>query len=260
MKKLPAKSSALSLAVVYVLLLMVLNSRVFGLIIPKNTCTCLCDKRHFAMWNQSYSQSSGGITGHKAVTSKKSTLQILPCTVSQLLSASEVSSDTFAICDWELNQDCAQITFVSPGTYVKVTGSLHNFHGQRSLLAMNIRFIEDLNELTSHMLEVVQAHMQIFGKMVDVNMNTTVASLSGRWADGHPKGILANGLSTTQKQVLHVIRKFSLRDIGISFDDLKLQLYNLRMTDVRSSLAFLKNEGHIFNTIDEHHFKSTEHE
>nr|XP_020462080.1 replication protein A 32 kDa subunit-like isoform X2 [Monopterus albus] len=239
MKKLPAKSSALSLAVVYVLLLMVLNSRVFGLIIPKNTCTCLCDKRHFAMWNQSYSQSSGGITGHKAVTSKKSTLQILPCTVSQLLSASEVSSDTFAICDWELNQvsvvgvirefspctanirysvddmtgpplnvkqwvtseDCAQITFVSPGTYVKVTGSLHNFHGQRSLLAMNIRFIEDLNELTSHMLEVVQAHMQIFGKMVDVNMNTTVASLSGRWADGHPKGILANGLSTTQKQI-----------------------------------------------------------
>lgn len=38
------------------------------------------------------------------VSPQRATLQILPCTVSQLLSAPQVSNDTFAICDWELNQ------------------------------------------------------------------------------------------------------------------------------------------------------------
>ncbi|KAK2830039.1 hypothetical protein Q5P01_017970 [Channa striata] len=193
------------------------------------------------MWNQAASQSSGGVSSHKASISKKATLQILPCTVSQLLSASQVSSDTFAICDWEVNQvsvlgvirgfspcrtniqycvddmtgpplnvkqwidreECAR-TFASPGTYVKVTGSLRNFSGQRSLLAVNIRCIKDLNEITSHMLEVVQAHMQLFGKIFDVNMNTIVSSLPRSYAGGRLKGTSPNGLTTIQDQKLHL--------------------------------------------------------
>ncbi|XP_022613008.1 replication protein A 32 kDa subunit-like [Seriola dumerili] len=153
------------------------------------------------MWNQACSPSSARKSGHKAGKSKKAALQILPCTVSQLLSASPVSSDAFAICDWELNQvsvvgvirglspfvtnvqyavddmtgprlnvkqwvsaeDGAVMTFASLGTYVKVIGNLRNFSGQRSLLAVNIRCIDDPNEITSHMLEVVQAHMELFG-------------------------------------------------------------------------------------------------
>lgn len=40
--------------------------------------------------------------------------------------------------------------------------------GERSLLAMNIHCIKDLNEITSHMLEVVHAHMQLFGKVQEL--------------------------------------------------------------------------------------------
>ena len=36
---------------------------------------------------------------------------------------------------------------------------------------MNIRCIKDLNEITSHMLEVVQAHKQFFGKVGFSNSN-----------------------------------------------------------------------------------------
>nr|XP_046273605.1 replication protein A 32 kDa subunit-like isoform X2 [Scatophagus argus] len=235
------------------------------------------------------------MTSRKATKSKRATLQILPVTVSQLLSAPQVGNDSFAIFDWELNQvsvvgivrgyapfvtnvqysvddmtgpplnvkqwvntqNCTQ-TFASPGTYVKVTGSLHNFSGQRSLLAMCIRCIKDLNELTSHMLEVVQAHMQLFGKAFDVNMNIATASGFGS-GGGHLEGISPNGLSTIQDQVLHVIRRFSGCDYGISLEDLKTQLAYLSMRDIRSSLVFLVNKGHIFSTIDERHFKSTEH-
>ncbi|XP_026204836.1 replication protein A 32 kDa subunit-like isoform X2 [Anabas testudineus] len=246
------------------------------------------------MWNQACTQSTDGISRHKAGISK-ATLQILPCTVSQLLSAYRVSNDTFAMCDWEINQvsivgvirgfspfktniwytvddmtasplnvkqwvnkeDCNQ-TYACPGTYVKVTGSLRNISGQRSLLAINIRCIKDLNEITSHMLEVVHSHMQLFGKVFDVNMNTTVHSLSGSFPAGRPQDTSPDSLSTIQTQVLHIIRKFSVRDEGISFHDLKVQLDYLSMRDIRSSLDFLVNEGHVFFTIDEHHFKSAE--
>ncbi|KAF3833586.1 hypothetical protein F7725_024790 [Dissostichus mawsoni] len=92
-------------------------------------------------------------------------LQILPCSVSQLLSASKASSDTFALCDQEFNQ-------------VSVVGVVRELlpfvkYGERSLQAKHIRVITDPNEITSHMLEVVHAHMQIFKKKFDVNMNIT---------------------------------------------------------------------------------------
>ncbi|KAM4539067.1 replication protein A 32 kDa subunit-like [Odontesthes bonariensis] len=160
-------------------------------------------------------------------------LEILPCTVSQLLYASRVNNDSFAICDLELNQVSVVgiirgfapfVTNVqysvddmtgpplnvklwvnmeasSIRTYVKVIGSLHNFCGQRSLLAMKIRCIKDLNEISSHMLEVVQAHKRLFGKVFDVNMNTIAALPPDGNSGAHSEGILSKGFSTVQGQV-----------------------------------------------------------
>ncbi|XP_074543238.1 replication protein A 32 kDa subunit-like [Halichoeres trimaculatus] len=236
------------------------------------------------MWNQACSQSPAGTNSHKAVISKRAFLQILPCTVSQLLSASEVGSDSFAICNSELNQVSvvgiiranapfvtniqysvddmtgpllcvrqwvtseanALSTLFSPGTYVKVIGSLRNFCGKRTLLAMDIRSLQDSNEITSHMLEVVRAHMELSGKGFDVNMNISAASSS--------RGV--SGFSSLQYQVFDAIRKFSVHFEGISLDALKRQLEYISMRDLRRSLAFLVYEGHIFTTVDENHFKA----
>ncbi|KAM3858606.1 replication protein A 32 kDa subunit-like [Diretmus argenteus] len=99
--------------------------------------------------------------------------------------------------DCEVQQDSDRVsTYPPPGTYVKISGRLRNFKGQRSLLATNVRCPEDVNEITSHMLEVVQAHMQLFGK------------------------------------VLCVIKRCSHRE-GISFQDLKRDLGYLSITDIR---------------------------
>ncbi|XP_069032647.1 replication protein A 32 kDa subunit-like [Embiotoca jacksoni] len=240
------------------------------------------------------SLSSGGTSSQQALPSKNAVLQFFPSTVSQLLSAAPVGQDSFAIGDRKLNQvslvgvvrafapfvtniqysvddmtgpplnvkqwanteDCALMSFAAPGTYVKVLGSLRSFCGQRSVLAMDIRCIKDLNEITSHMLEVVQAQMKLFRQEFDVNMNTT-ASLSGKSSGGHPEGVLPRALSTIQGQVLHVIRMFSVHHDGISFQDLKKKLNYLSMRDIRTSLDILTSEGFVFSTIDEHHFKST---
>ncbi|CAB1320769.1 unnamed protein product, partial [Coregonus sp. 'balchen'] len=120
-------------------------------------------------------QYPGGFTTSQSgqKTTKRSVLQMMPCTVSQLLSAM-VAREVFSVGDIEVNQVSVvgivrrtvpsdpgvDSTFVSPGTYVKVSGSLRIIQGQRSLVAFNLCCLEDLNEITSHMLEVVQAHMQ----------------------------------------------------------------------------------------------------
>ncbi|XP_031710070.1 replication protein A 32 kDa subunit-like isoform X3 [Anarrhichthys ocellatus] len=175
-------------------------------------------------------------------------------------SVDDMTGPPLNVKQWVNAEDCT-LTFTSPGTYVKVTGSLCRFNGQRSLLAVNSRCIEDLNEITSHMLEVVHAHMQLFGKEFDVNMNTTAASRSERVLkhSGDLKDILPNGLSSLHAQVLTVVRKYSFGDIGISFHELLTQLDYLSMRDLRSSLNSLMNNGHVFCTMDENHFKSTEH-
>ena len=79
------------------------------------------------------------------------------------------------------SQDCEAMS-KSTGTYVKVTGSLRNLpNGERYLMAMNIHCIEDLNEITSHMLEVVQAHMQLTGKVCDLVEDCTVTGCLMLW-------------------------------------------------------------------------------
>ncbi|XP_011607457.2 replication protein A 32 kDa subunit-like [Takifugu rubripes] len=218
-------------------------------------------------------------------TTKRATLQILPVTVSQLLSAPQVGHGAFVIGYLELHQVSVvgvvrrsahydtnvqycvddmtgppllvkqwvgeEATPICPGTYVKVTGCLRGGSDQKVLLALNVRCLQELNEITSHMMEVVQAHMQLFGKAFDVNMNPTAGPGAG--------GVLPIGLSTIQGEVLHVIRTYAASGDGIGIHELKTQLGFLSSTDLRTSLAFLLNEGHIFSTVDQHHFKSTEH-
>ncbi|XP_029919815.1 replication protein A 32 kDa subunit-like isoform X4 [Myripristis murdjan] len=215
------------------------------------------------MLDEGYSQSSGGFTGQTAVKRKRAALQILPCTVSQLLSASEVN-EVFLLRNCEVNQAAGvTCTLTPPGRYVKVSGRLQSSQGKRLLLAKNIRCIEDLNEITSHMLEVVQAHMQLFRKAVDVNMNTIASSVAGTVQtygmcnDGCPQGISPDGLSTIQGQVFSAIKSCSLHE-GIGFQNLTRQLGYLSVKDIRNSLRFLLTEGHIFTTMDEWHFKSTD--
>ncbi|XP_028317603.1 replication protein A 32 kDa subunit-like isoform X2 [Gouania willdenowi] len=127
--------------------------------------------------------------------------------------------------------------------------------GKIMLVAMHIRCVKDLNEITSHMMEVVQAQMYLSGKMVDVNMNTIPASLHDRYSYAHLETSVLDSFSSAQNQVMDVIRRYSINPHGIGSDKLKTNLDDLSMEDIRKALTFLLSEGHVFSTIDENHFK-----
>ncbi|XP_029959089.1 replication protein A 32 kDa subunit [Salarias fasciatus] len=276
------------------------------------------------MWNQGgynesssvggYTQSPGGFAspsmsqgGEKKGRTRSS--QIVPCTVSQLMMASQ-ADEAFKVGDVEV----AQITIVGvirstdksmtniqykvddmtaapmdvkqwvdtedpsvdstvlpPGTYVKVSGNLRSFQNHRSVVAFSVRPLEDMNEITSHMLEVVQAHMMLSkpqtmssagGGMTGGMMTPMSRPAMGGMGGGGYTGandMAYNGLSANQNQVLSLIRGCP-EPQGISIHDLRQRLSGMSVPVIKQAVEFLSNEGHIFSTIDEDHYKSTDND
>ncbi|XP_031145344.1 replication protein A 32 kDa subunit isoform X2 [Sander lucioperca] len=277
------------------------------------------------MWNQGghsesmgggYTQSPGGFAspalsqgGEKKGRTRAT--QIIPCTVSQMMSASQ-ADEAFKVGDVEVSQvtilgiirstdksmtniqykiddmtgapmDVKQwvdtedpgvdSTVLPPGTYVKVSGNLRSFQNHRSIVAFSVRPVEDMNEITSHMLEVVQAHMAL-GKSQTMTgaggrMSSDVMPMSrpgnlgntGSMGGGYAGAtdMTNNGLSTNQNQVLSLIRGCPDPQ-GISIQDLKQRLNVMSLAVIKQAVEFLSNEGHIFSTIDEDHYKSTDND
>ncbi|XP_030074880.1 replication protein A 32 kDa subunit [Microcaecilia unicolor] len=255
-----------------------------------------------------YMQSPGGF-GSPAATqggdkSRSRSQQIVPCTVSQLLSASQ-TGEVFAVGEVELSQvvvigiirhtekaptnilyklddmtaapmDVRQWVdtdeagnenvVVPPGSYVKVVGHLRSFQNKRSLVAFKVMPLEDMNEFISHMLEVVHCHMTLSMAQgtFSAGGGASLASIPARSGTGEvgsgysgSSDTQMNGLTPHQSQVLNLIRSYRGNE-GMSFDELKKRLHGLNITAIKQAVEFLSNEGHIYSTVDEDHFKSTD--
>lgn len=263
-----------------------------------------------------YTQSPGGFGSPAASQGgekkgRTRAQQIVPCTVSQLMSAAQ-AEDVFRVGEVEVVQvtivgiirstdksmtniqykvddmtaapmDVKQwvdtedpsvdSSVIPPDTYVKVSGNLRSFQNNRSLVAFSVRPLEDMNEITSHMLEVVQAHLLLSKPQTMTggggggSMNSSMVPMSrpgqgGVGVSGGYSGANAmanNGLNPNQNQVLCLIKSCP-EPQGISIQELKQRLSGMSMTIIRQVVDFLSNEGHIFSTIDEDHFRSTDQE
>uniref|UniRef100_A0A9J7Z4L0 Replication factor A protein 2 n=1 Tax=Cyprinus carpio carpio TaxID=630221 RepID=A0A9J7Z4L0_CYPCA len=259
------------------------------------------------MWNQArygevsvagHTQSPGGFGSPAASQggdkkARTRAQQIVPCTVSQLMSAVQ-AEDVFKVGEVEI----AQVTIVGvirstdkstiniqykvddmtvapmdvkqwvdtedmgvdnsvipPGSYVKVSGNLRSFQNNRSLFAFSVRVLEDMNEVTSHMLEMGGGG----GMSVMPTSHTSMSSMGSTGSYSAASMMLVNGLSANQNQVLSLIKSCH-EPQGISMQDLKQKLSGMSVTVIRQIVDFLSNEGHIFSTIDEDHFRSTDNE
>ncbi|XP_053539883.1 replication protein A 32 kDa subunit isoform X3 [Ictalurus punctatus] len=224
------------------------------------------------MGSQGYgcSSSAGGFSSSKNEREKRKTktagiLRVLPCSVSQLLSARE-HRDSFFIRDVELNQ----VTVVGlirrskpklthlvyslddmTGPHLEVIQWV-NLEHHRSMVAFNIRCLDDFNEITSHMLEVIQAHLHSDSSSYS-RMNNETSTIINTSHASDPATI---GFTANQRQVFTLIKSCPLAE-GISMECLRKSLKYLSLYDIRTCLQFLINEGHIFSTIDDFHFKST---
>nr|XP_058892704.1 replication protein A 32 kDa subunit isoform X2 [Kogia breviceps] len=226
-----------------------------------------------------YTQSPGGFgspTPSQAEKKSRARAQhIVPCTISQLLSATLVD-EVFKIGNVEISQ--VTIVGIIRNAEKAATNIVYKIDdmtaapmdvrqwvdtdNKKSLVAFKIMPLEDMNEFTTHILEVVNAHMMLSKSNSQPSAGRAPISNPGMGEAGNFGGNIfmpANGLNMAQNQVLNLI-KACPRPEGLNFQDLKNQLQHMTVASIKQAVDFLSNEGHIYSTVDDDHFKSTDAE
>ena len=158
------------------------------------------------------------------------------------------------------------------GAYVRFFGRIREFNKQRNLLATRITVIKDLNEVTYHGLEVIQSHIDALkaqqataaqAQSQPTNVANPAAGYGssfqppGQAIGGAPVGgasEMHQGLNETQSNVLNVIMRSTDEQMGSSIKNVADSL-RLPVPEVRKAIDFLSEEGLLYSTVDDEHYK-----
>ncbi|XP_029654517.2 replication protein A 32 kDa subunit-like [Octopus sinensis] len=133
------------------------------------------------------------------------------------------------------------------GQYVRVFGNIRSFSSLKSVVAFRIVPVVDINEITMHIAEVIHSHMSLSRPPKEVTSKKMAVKSNESFVHG--------GLSVLQQQVMEAIRN-NKDEQGIHISALQRQLRGVGTSSLRVDL--LSEEGYIYSTIDEHHFKTTD--
>ncbi|CAK4634594.1 unnamed protein product [Aphanomyces euteiches] len=163
------------------------------------------------------------------------------------------------------------------GMYVSVVGTLRSFGGKTSLSSYAVTPVENFNQITHHFLDCIYTHLRnVKGPQGGApsqggyNDQSSVNRFGGGFSafggqqpaygaqTNYNYGATDSGFSDPAQQAILDILGANSTDMGLSVDQIKQQLQG-RLSDaqLRDALNYLTNEGHIYSTIDENHFKRT---
>lgn len=143
------------------------------------------------------------------------------------------------------------------GAYVRVLGSIRSFEGRRILKTFKAFGLTDLNELTMHLAEVVHSHMALTVGETKSNASFKAEPMDTSSYLGGAEGSSGLGLDPKQNLVYELIRK-CVTPVGISFDEVCSCVKSMSRSAVKDVVEFLSNEGHIYTTMDDSHYKATD--
>ncbi|XP_058224593.1 replication protein A 32 kDa subunit A-like [Rhododendron vialii] len=169
--------------------------------------------------------------------------------------------------------DTKEMEDIQDGIYVRVNGRLKIFKGSKQLVAFSVRPVTNFDELTFHFVECI--HFQVQNSRTKLQGDATTQSYSvtpstiTALRDGsngyqstpsnHFSGQFnVEGLKGFDQMVLDYLQQPSNfgREKGVHRDELSQKL-KLPMEKIIESIRTLEEEGMIYSTIDEFHFKST---
>ncbi|XP_048134359.1 replication protein A 32 kDa subunit B isoform X2 [Rhodamnia argentea] len=159
---------------------------------------------------------------------------------------------------------CCKI--ILDGMYVRVHGHLKSFQGKRQLNAFSIRPVTDYNEIASHFIECVYVHVyntrlqkpQV-GASVQPQMTNPIMSNSMKPHPAPPPNQhTLDGFSQNVQLVMDCFnRPENLRsDRGVHVNDIAQQL-GLPVDKIREAIRYLEEEGLVYSTVNDNHYKST---
>ncbi|OWM87013.1 hypothetical protein CDL15_Pgr016050 [Punica granatum] len=156
------------------------------------------------------------------------------------------------------------------GMYVRVHGHLKSFQGKRQLNVFSIRPVTDFNEITTHFIECIYVHVYNTklqksqgGLNMQPQMTNPLTSTPFKVQPVAPSNQFSaqpviDGLSHNIKMVLDCLQRPQYLKVirGAHIDDVAQQL-NLPLEKVKEAIHYLEEEGLVYSTTDEYHFKST---
>ncbi|XP_012253595.2 replication protein A 32 kDa subunit [Athalia rosae] len=164
---------------------------------------------------------------------------------------------------WLEADKSAQEPAIEVNTYVRVYGSLREQHQEKHILVMRMRPITNLNELTSHLLEVI--YVALKGErlsdtgssaMPDVQNTAPLFGMENSLMEPSILGASVGGMTNEQKEVFKIIQTDDSLS-GIERDQIKKRVPQHIKSRVDDILDFLASEGHIYTTLTDDHFKTT---
>ncbi|KAH9554141.1 hypothetical protein CY35_08G048400 [Sphagnum magellanicum] len=160
-------------------------------------------------------------------------------------------------------------------TYVRVHGHLRSFQGKRNIVAFSVRPITDFNELTFHFLEVIYVHLSNIRAQGGTAAAPTHAGAAGVGPHGTatiatnpshynqylpPASAMVGGnVDECQKRVHMIFEEPESLSIeqGLHIDQVAQRMVGYSRQQVKEAIEFLVNEGFVYSTIDDDHYKST---
>ena len=151
------------------------------------------------------------------------------------------------------------------GKMVRVVGQLRTFNQTRSIVAFDIQPIKDFNEYTFHFIEVVHTHLHLTkGRppagatgAPGVPMATGAATGFGQAAPQQQQP--QNNANHLNETVLNFFKSYGETEMGTTIDQCfdALRSNGVTLQQVRDIVDRLTNEGHLYSTVDDNHFKGT---
>lgn len=174
---------------------------------------------------------------------------------------------------WKTNQT---VEMDMEGRLVRVFGNPRRTAQapEAHIIAFQIIPIRDLNELTMHLIEVVAASMVLNKRKNNILAGLPAQSGFPNSSNQRQAGVQSKrqsqvaqnnqdapvsmpGMKPNDAMVLKAIAACP-DATGVSRDVLSRSLSSLNQSAIMASLDFLMNEGHIYTTTDDYHYKSTD--
>ncbi|XP_066143075.1 replication protein A 32 kDa subunit [Euwallacea fornicatus] len=168
---------------------------------------------------------------------------------------------------WWLDSDgddgTTQLPSVKEGSYVKAFGTIKTQEDRRTLMILNMLPVDDCNVITLHLLEVIKSRLQAEdlsnAAAFQIQKNNPGAELANTMImmDENGASNAPLNMSEIQKQVFRLLQADNTA-AGPDRDSILNKFSDTRKREASEALDFMVNEGHVYTTIDNEHFKITE--
>lgn len=171
-------------------------------------------------------------------------------------------------------------------TMVRVIGSLREYEGKRHVLAYDLSPITEFNEVTHHFLETIHVHLRNKKGPASSSSSSSSGAFGAHAGGGVPMMTSPMGATGSSSfvpmggvgmpgqrlqmgredqlwtQLMEVFQEHSSHDeVGLAlqsaFHYLRQKNPNATMEKVRETVQRMSEEGLVYTTIDEEHFKCT---